>query len=580
MTVEDHQDIPIPMSLLIYAFERNYIEGMVEEVLGSRGELATGARDALNGAIANGIKLDGFRDASRAAPELLQDCVLDELEEGNDRIAAALFRSWVELRKPLRKRVKDHLRSQNLSVDGPDLRERMFKGIWPHEEWMRGVDAVAASDSDIDRQDAGLMLCYVSGLGARPTEDEIKVDSEFLSGMLEQLRELPSDASEWAEIDDFVESAIRISSAKAADRAVGDLRAFLERLTDITDNFEAELQYLEIDMDADRRTLETAESATLLPQSKGLLKELRERLEEYSAVFPRADSRTEESQRAAERQRCEDAVLDVMERWDRYAAEKLELDEEPEIEVGLETSQGVAGEAAGTVPLEEYEALQDNLDALTKETESLKVENSRLAHDIDGLRVDNEALDGLNDRLREELEDSRRTEENWRRTYVSEKVAIADGDEASPAPPSTVKEAIVLAEKTFADRLVFALNSKSNRRSPFQRPEEVFDALAWLATVYFEKRASPGKPPGFDKLLKESCPGWSYKPKQTEVTKEQFEEWYTTTLSGQRYELDPHIGKGTSFDPQRTVRIAFAWDGANDRVVVGFIGLHQRSRRS
>ena len=108
----------------------------------------------------------------------------------------------------------------------------------------------------------------------------------------------------------------------------------------------------------------------------------------------------------------------------------------------------------------------------------------------------------------------------------------------------------------------------------------MFDALAWLATEYHRRRSNPGAAPNFDKLIKEACPGWSYKSKQTGVTKEQFTEWYTTAVDGKSYELDAHIGKGTSFDPQQTIRVAFDWDDELKQVIVGYLGKHQRNRRS
>ncbi len=567
------------MSFVIYAFEREYIEGVVADVLASRGRLSEGARDALNAAIANSVKLDGFRDASRAAPELLQEWVMDELIEGNDRIAAAMFRAWVDAREPLRQRVAERLSSLGVSVDGPDLRDRTFTGMWDLEEWFREAETMTEDDPGLDKDDAGLMLCYVSGMAVEAVEGEIIIESETLSSFLDQLRELPADAPEWREINGFAESALDIAAAKSTERALESLKAFLEVLAAIRENFEAELGYLEIDMDPERRTLETAESATLMPHAMGLMEELRQRLEEYSAVFPRAESRTEESQRAAQRGRCEEAVLDVMARWDGYAAEKLDLEDEPGADGLPVEDPATEDESAKAVPSEEYEALRSEADGLRREAASLKAENERLTRANSDLQADKESLGEVNGKLRTELSQSQEMEETWRRAYVSERAAVADEDEAS-ASPTTVKEAIALAERSFPDRLVFALNSKSDRRSPFQKPDEVFDALAWLATVYFQRRTKPGKLPGFDKLLKESCPGWSYKPKQTDVTKEQFEEWYTTTIDGRRYDLDAHMGKGTSYDPQYTLRIAFAWDDEIRRVVVGYIGLHQRTRRS
>ena len=38
-----------------------------------------------------------------------------------------------------------------------------------------------------------------------------------------------------------------------------------------------------------------------------------------------------------------------------------------------------------------------------------------------------------------------------------------------------------------------------------------------------------------------------------------------------------HLGKGASFDPKSTIRIGFAWDDERRRVVVGYVGRHQRT---
>ena len=51
-------------------------------------------------------------------------------------------------------------------------------------------------------------------------------------------------------------------------------------------------------------------------------------------------------------------------------------------------------------------------------------------------------------------------------------------------------------------------------------------------------------------------------------------------MDGRGYQLDEHIGKGTTFDPQNTIRTALAWDDERRLVVIGYVGLHQRPRRS
>ncbi len=107
--------------------------------------------------------------------------------------------------------------------------------------------------------------------------------------------------------------------------------------------------------------------------------------------------------------------------------------------------------------------------------------------------------------------------------------------------------------------------------TPFANPTEVFDALAWLATAY---RNGPTDRIG------ETCPGWFYKSNQSAPTMGRFPDWYRTRVNGTAWQLASHLGKGTSHDPHHTIRIAFAWDEPNERVIVGFVGLHQRNRAS
>ena len=114
-------------------------------------------------------------------------------------------------------------------------------------------------------------------------------------------------------------------------------------------------------------------------------------------------------------------------------------------------------------------------------------------------------------------------------------------------------------------------DSRSNEDTPFANPPEVLDALAWLATAYRNGSA--------DRIGK-TCPGWFYKLNQSASTMGQFLDWYRTRLNGTAWNLLPHLGKGTSHDPHHTIRITFAWDEQNERVIVGFVGLHQRNRAS
>ena len=164
-------------------------------------------------------------------------------------------------------------------------------------------------------------------------------------------------------------------------------------------------------------------------------------------------------------------------------------------------------------------------------------------------------------------------EEHWRRAYVEERrqARTHDGEALRPEPMGSVREAIAQAREMFPGRLLIKLNSRSNEDTPFVNPTEVFDALAWLATAY---RNGPTDRIG------ETCPGWFYKSSQSATTMGQFWDWYQTRVNGTAWKLSAHLGKGTSRDPHHTIRIAFAWDEQNERVIVGFVGLHQRNRAS
>jgi hypothetical protein len=155
---------------------------------------------------------------------------------------------------------------------------------------------------------------------------------------------------------------------------------------------------------------------------------------------------------------------------------------------------------------------------------------------------------------------------------------ISAGDSLSP---SSVREAVERAQRKYADRLVFALNSKSEERdSSFRFPDQVFDVLDWLASFYFEARAGRQRCPRLDNELAEILPGWGYSAHQSEVSKGTNPEWYQCTWDGRRYEIEEHVGYGTSRRPEEAIRIAFAWDSIRERIVIGYIGQHQKSTKS
>lgn len=562
----------IPLSIVNIAFTPEYIAAVVDRVLQYGEKTSGGVRQGLQTAINNSIKLDGFRNSSKAQPSRLRDPMLWQVTHGDDRLVGEVLRTWAETRKDLQNPVKQYLTAAGFEVEGPDLREGVFYGAWPMDQWQDAVESVCRSNPEFDRDDVRMMVCYLSGMVER-----VVVGSEPLTECIVHLRSLPVDAPDWHQFDDFIAIVREIADSNAGRRTAFFAERCRETLQQILREFADELQYLELDL----ATWEQAadERPASIDTALELAEELRDMLAEYQEIRPQAPSRQGEEERRPAREQRENAILAVAAEWERMiaAADVPSGDENPGADGA--PAAGEPGEApapAGAEPPEEIQALRAERERLGQERASLKVENDRLRSENErlakahaGLEADKQALHSEHSELKARLSPSRDLEEYWRRFY------------AASAQVESVNEAVSLARELFPTQLVFALNSRSEKDSPFQKPVEALAALAWLATDYHHLRwTKSGEEPRFDERLKKSCPGWSYKPHQANVTKQQFAEWYTTKFAGRRYELGEHLGKGTSADPQKTIRIAFAWDDERGQVIVGYIGQHQKNRRS
>ena len=561
---------------------------VIDSALDHRANASNSIRIRFNSAIMASVNIPGFRDASIAPRQQLRDRILATiLVEEVDKLAGAVLQCWTEANDPLRNVVADRLRSRDMKVEGPDWQRGIFNSVWARHEWTAEAEVIAngASDDQLDADDVSLMLCCLSG--RVPTlEATVEMESPTFQKWLDELSELPPEAPEWDHVDDFASSVKGLALEKITERVTVQVEAVADFISEIRGEFKDDLLYLELDISS--WSAEDVVRANLVDAALEQVTELKSALSEYRPIRPQAPSRSEESLRAPERVKFEKVLLDIVGAWD----EMMKVPETPVDDTlsddPLEEAHGNIDEATAEVDSTETSSGSDHdsdstgadLGLLRQDIETLSSENERLERDGLNLREDKSKLGQRISRIRDELSKSREMQEYWRRAYVSESAGQARPEEEQPAQIANVNDAIELARTSFPGRLCIALNSKSNGNTPFQRPDEVFDALGWLATEYHRRRSNPGAAPNFDKLIKESCPGWSYKSKQTDVTKEQFTEWYTTTLDGKSYELDAHIGKGTSFDPQQTIRIAFDWDDELKQVIVGYVGRHQRSRRS
>lgn len=577
MTDNNKHEHPLSMAFLPPVMHPDYASLVIDRALDFRDRASDGVRTRFDSAIRDSVTISGFQDASKAPRQLLRDPIFGVVVTGEGtRLAGAVLLTWAESQGSLRAVVSDHLTAKGVSVDGPDLQRGIFKSSWSQYGWNVESELIANADTGgrFDTDDIALMLCYTSGRVPTP---EAQIGSPLLQEWLDALSDLPPEAPEWDYVYEFASSITGLAYAKISERTTVQIQKIESSIRDISAEFDQELSYLELDLDA--WSADDAEASGVIDLALERLSELDSALSEYRPVRPQASSRREEAQRTPEREKWEERVLEIVASWD-------EMMDAPE-DLGDDGAAQQSDNASGTDAVEAVLAAIQHRDTgdpvlgrLRQANDSLSSENDRLKQDGDHLRADVSALKDHIRRLRDELSQSNEMQEYWRRAYVSESAGQARPEEEEPVQLAKVDDAVELAAKSFPDRLRIALNSKSNSNTPFQKPDEVFDALAWLATEYHRRRSNPGDAPNFDKLIKESCPGWSYKPKQTEVTKEQFAEWYTTTLDGKSYQLDAHIGKGTSFDPHQTIRIAFDWDDELKQVIVGYVGRHQRNRRS
>ena len=582
---------------VMFQFSPGYMSQVVNEALQYREQVSQGARDSLNAAINNSaIRLDGFRDTSKADADTLTELVFDQLADGNERMLKAVLRTWMECREVLRAQVAQELSRLDVPTDGLRAKSDEGIGIWEEEDWNEKLQAVQSEIGDADELDVRLMMTCVSGMAPDLPEEELQ--SELLNGWLEDLRELPSDAPEWFEIEVFVRRMGELAHEKTGEM----IRELSERLEliiqDTQEKFGDELGYLEIDLNG---WLEEArEHPVVFPEAASMAEALHDRLLEYMKLKPIARTRSEELERRVLREECEDAIFGLASELRELVEEARRTKEEEEtaeaVAGDVETVAGETGDASSqpeevSAPSEASEiraeeaaraaAAMAELEEAREENERLRSEKAAALTESRGLRVKVSDLEEEVDRFRQELYESQQTEKVWREQFVSVSKAVGDEKEETLTEIGDVGDAVERARRAFPNQLVVALNSKSDVETPFQRPEEVYNVLAWLGTEYHRARTRElGRDPQFDKLLKEACSGWFYKPKQTDETKDQYPDWYRTRVGDTEYELDAHVGKGTSFDPQNTIRIAFDWDENEKRVVVGYIGRHQKNRRS
>lgn len=554
----------VPLAAVFSVVPMAFREAVAGQALRSRAGAPAGVRRALNAAIRERIQVKGFRDASKAKPQLLDDPVRRELELGNARIGNALLRVWAEAHSELRSIVMTYLNTTDIVPAQRGADDNARAPIWPEHDWRGHVKSLSKANPYESEEELGLMLCLVVGRVPVREEDEasLLVSSPRLREWLDELASLAPTAADWRDLDAFLNAARQLAAAKAKRKTECELKAAELAIEDIRDSHQEDVKYLGLDIQFWPRNVRARPD--LIDGLLAIAAEMKSELTAYQPLRPQAPSSDEERRRAPERGRREAAIAEIASRWDELMAQP-----KPPPEVQSDRAVFRVDAAAAEADAEaDLNALRQALEEEKNAKQLLQTEHDGYHQKIGELQKRHNA--------------SAKREEYWRKAFYEQRAQSAPDGTPAPANPLTVEEAIDKAKELFSQELMFALNSKSKVDTNFEKPDQLFDALCWLATDYCRLRQSqePSASPDLTRSIREACDGWFYKPNQTPTTIGMYADWYKATANDKTYRLSAHIGKGNTRDPRSTIRVAFAWDEDNAQVVVGYIGPHQRNRQS
>ena len=579
---------------LLMPEQRDRVVEKVVTALKTQGKLPTKTLNDFRDLFKAGKPIPGFNnDPLRAMSPLLKQQLLERLDLNPD-LESLIVSTWADTEPHLREAVSEHIDSLDpLSHEGDEIDEEL---------WDAQVSMLAAENSDYDEDDILLMtkVCFAQakikadadredgqvGADNKPAPRDPFPMEETLDAVLESLRDMPAGFPQWSDaVPRFVASLNELIDEKKNELI--QVRGLMTDLDQIQDAFETELAFFR----HGGEEWDTPIVAMLLAVDSGIdestrrLAELKDALASYHQIKERADNLAEERERREKRHDLEETIEGMLHEIDKLS-HAAAAEAEPAAAPAEDIQQQAQSEADSQLREElnalrgEYESLISSNHALKQDSASIEGKVRALEGEIAGLNADKLTLTEEVAELRDQLRISESQTANWRIAYEAEvKSKDASAPEPIPAEVESLRRAVDLARARYGDRLVFRLNKKSDQDYNYSRPKEVWDALEWLATTYHDSQTGEAQTIDLNESIRNTCGGWEYKSNQTDITFNMYREWYTTTKDGKTYELRKHLSKGTGRDAN-VIRIAFAWDEDSERVIVGFVGPHQRSRSS
>ena len=595
----DRKDsVKIGLGSIFVRIDPEFRDDLVGQALMGRGQASPRARDGLNKAINDIVSVDGFRNASVAPPALLLNQVLDRVGSRND-LAAAVLRVWTECRGPLRDEIATHLETCGVLTTDFDFPDDSIPMDFGDKTLTDAHSSFLEGHPDETEEEVSLLIQLIAGKLAFDDELEDE-ETDFVETLLndtyEELDLLPPHAPEWeTAIPEFVEQLTALMRAKEQRR---NQAATLDReFAAIREQYSELVRFFQ--WNAGCWATANLRYPGELPLAHDRAVELKDLLSQYAPIHERAPTAPEELDRARLRSGLIPRLLEA----GRVLDEVMEPCDDPDHDESEPARPPDGGPGAGPVdnglspenppnpePEPEPQQSDDFTDGATGGQESshlvqLREPPSCYIEDYLLLRLENRELEQENDdldlevqSLKEQLFESRSQREGLKLAMASQ------GNDAGPwesAPAfDDVTAAVESARERFAGRLLFQLNSGSALEgNSFKWPDRFWKALEWLATSYYDSRTGLAEITDLDQSCRSASGMW-YKSSQHDVTMAAYRNWYTTKVGSRNIWLQEHIGKGTGFDPRRTIRIAFDWDRTLQQVIIGYIGRHQRTSAS
>lgn len=198
--------------------------------------------------------------------------------------------------------------------------------------------------------------------------------------------------------------------------------------------------------------------------------------------------------------------------------------------------------------------------------------------DLAALDAARQELASLSERLLEKEEEVRQWKQLYLRSQRSKpSVAAEAGDDDALVEDSA--SAIETAARDFKERLEFMDGRIQREAQQFEEPELLYAAFRWLVTIYWNAKTGVERCADLDKSCRETCQ-FRFTAHQSEITMGMFASDYKVSYRGSKISLKEHIGFGTSTEPRHSIRIAFFFDEASGKVIIGYVGQHQATRKS